>query len=164
MLEPNTIAPDFSGAMDDGTTFRLSEHRGQRNVVLYFYPRDFSGGCTMQACSIQESYGRIRAYNAIIVGISADSVESHRDFRAKHDLEFNSVSDPSGEIRKKYEAFRFAGIFRPRITYVIDKAGVIRSSFQHDIAIGRHVPDIIEALEQIRDSEQAEAQGTDPRR
>lgn len=149
MLAVGTLAPDFTARLDDGTEFRLADMRGDKHVVLYFYPKDGSSGCTAQACSFRDSYAAIRAYDAVIYGVSGDSEESHRSFKADHALSFPLISDPDGRIRDLYEVKSTLPGFRPRITYVIDKQGTIRSAFRHDIAISRHLSDTLDALEAL---------------
>ena len=150
MLAVGTRAPLFEAPLDDGSTFRLADMAGKKNVVLYFYPKDGSAGCTKQACSFRDSYASIRAYDAVIVGVSRDSLESHRRFKEQHSLSFPIASDVDGGIHAMYEVNPILGFLRPRITYVIDKQGIIRAAFRHDFAIGRHLPDTIAALESIQ--------------
>lgn len=150
MLAVHSIAPDFESTLDDGTPFRLYEMRGQKNVVLYFYPADFTGGCTAQACSFRDNYAAVKGYDAIIIGVSGDSQESHVSFRDKHNLGFPLISDPDRAVAGLYEVKSSLPMMRPRITYVIDKQGVIRAAFRHDLAIGRHLSDTLEALEQLQ--------------
>jgi peroxiredoxin Q/BCP len=149
MLKTQAAAPDFEATLDNGETFRLSAMRGDKHVVLYFYPRDFSRGCTAQACSFRDNYAELRDYDAVIVGVSGDSAESHREFREVHRLPFPIISDPDGRLRDLYEVTSAISLLRPRITYVIDKAGIIRAAFRHDVAIGRHLDDTLAALRQI---------------
>jgi peroxiredoxin Q/BCP len=147
MLEVGTIAPDFEATLDDGTLFRLSDLRGKKNVVLYFYPAAFSGGCTRQACQFRDSYDAISDYDAVIIGVSKDTASKHTAFRERYNLGFPMIGATDGLLRN-YDVKTFLG-YRARITYVIDKSGVIRSAFRHDIAIGRHVDDVLAALSQI---------------
>jgi len=149
MLEVGTKAPLFEAPLDDGSTFRLSDLAGEKNVVLYFYPKDFTAGCTREACDFRDGDASIRAYDAVTIGISRDSVESHRAFKARYSLTFPIASDIDASIHDLYEVKPMIGFVRPRITYVIDKAGIIRAAFRHDIAIGRHLPDTIAALESM---------------
>jgi thioredoxin-dependent peroxiredoxin len=149
VLKTSTQAPDFVATLDNGEEFRLSGLRGEKNVVLYFYPRDFSRGCTAQACSFRDNYAEIRSYNAVIIGVSGDSAESHRDFKETHSLEYPIISDADGRIRELYDVRSSIPVLRPRVTYVIDKSGMIRAAFRHDIAVGRHITDVLEALRQI---------------
>jgi len=149
VLAPRTVAPDFTARLDDGTEFRLAEMRGARNVVLYFYPKDFTQGCTRQACSFRDSYASVQAYDAVIVGVSRDSGASHASFKQEHGLAFPLISDADGRVSDLYDVKSALPLIRPRVTYVIDKQGVIRSAFRHDLAIGRHLSDTLAALESI---------------
>jgi peroxiredoxin Q/BCP len=149
VLQPGTTAPDFTAQLDDGSEFRLSDLRGEKNLVLYFYPKDFSQGCTRQACSFRDSYHAVKAFDALIVGVSRDSDASHASFREEHGLEFPLISDTDGSLARLYDVTSMLPLIRPRVTYVIDKQGVIRTAFRHDIAIGRHLSDTLAALEQI---------------
>jgi peroxiredoxin Q/BCP len=152
MLKVGDMAPDFETTLDDGTAFRLSDLRADKNVVLYFYPADFTGGCTAEACSFRDNYDTVKQYDAIIIGVSRDSQESHARFREKHSLGFPLIADEDQRVAGLYDAGgSFLGI-RPRITYVIDKQGIIRAAFRHDIAIGRHLSDTLEALEELQKS------------
>ena len=148
MLKVGDRAPEIDATLEDGTTFRLSEHAGQKNVVLYFYPADFTAGCTREACGFRDKYAEIRALDAVIVGVSGNSEESHAAFKEKHSLPFQMIADPDQRVMQAYEAAK-KGLVRPRITYVIDKAGIIRAAFRHDIAIGRHQTDTLAALQAI---------------
>lgn len=153
MLELGKEAPDFRALLDDNSEFHLAAYRGKKNVVLYFYPRDGSSGCTAQACSFRDNYDTISAYDAIIVGVSGDSEESHRDFKSDHELNFPLIADWDGHVRELYEVSSRVPMLRPRVTYVIDKQGVIRAAFRHDIAIGRHLRDTLAALELVHSGE-----------
>jgi peroxiredoxin Q/BCP len=146
MLAIGSVAPEFSAPVDDGSTFRLSDYREKKNVVLYFYPKDFTPGCTKEACSFRDNYGAIGAYDAIIVGVSADEAEKHSSFREKHSLPFPLIADPGRELQAKYDAKGMLSFMPPRVTYVIDKQGVIRSAIRHDFQVGRHVDEVLEAL------------------
>jgi peroxiredoxin Q/BCP len=150
VLAIGTPAPDFTARLDDGSEFRLSVQRGGKNVVLYFYPKDFSQGCTKQACSFRDSYAALQAYDALIVGVSRDSESSHASFKREHGLSFPLISDADGRLSELYDVKSVLPLVRPRVTYVIDKQGVIRSAFRHDLAIGRHLSDTLAALEDLR--------------
>ena len=150
MLASGTAAPDFTSRLDDGSEFTLSSLRGKKNVVLYFYPKDFSQGCTKQACSFRDSYAAVQAFDALIVGVSRDSEASHASFKREHGLGFPPISDADGRLSELYDVKGVLPLLRPRVTYVIDKQGVIRSAFRHDVAIGRHLGDTLAALEALR--------------
>ena len=150
MLKPGTTAPQFSATLDDGTTFDLSAYRGQKNVVLYFYPKDFTPGCTSQACSFRDNYARIEEHDAIIIGVSGDTETSHASFKDKYELPFRLAADPTKEVHRLYQAVGLIPWITPRVTYVIDKEGVIRSSIRHDFRVKEHVPEVVAALELIQ--------------
>lgn len=120
-------APDFSLVSDDDTRHRLADYRGEW-LVLYFYPKDDTPGCTMEACSIRDSYAELQALNGRIVGVSMDTPEYHRQFKQKYDLPFTLLSDPMGETIRAYGAwgkklFGREGILRK--TFIIDPDGMI---------------------------------------
>ena len=150
VLAVGSQAPDFTARLDDGSEFHLADMRGEKHVVLYFYPKDGSAGCTAQACSFRDSYAAINTYDAMIVGVSGDSEQSHRSFKEHNALSFPLVSDGNGRLRDLYDVKSALPLIRPRITYVIDKQGVIRAAFRHDLAIGRHLSDTLDALEALR--------------
>ena len=152
MLKPGSVAPQFTAPLDDGSTFDLSSYRGTRNVVLYFYPKDFTAGCTAQACSFRDNYGEIAKHDALIFGISGDSEERHASFIEHHSLPFPLIADPGKEVHRLYEAVGLLPFLTPRLTYVIDKAGVIRAAIRHDFRVKEHVPEVLEALEAIEPS------------
>lgn len=149
MLKEGTTAPDFEGTLDDGSTFRLADYAGKKNVVLYFYPKDFTPGCTRQACNFRDDSADIEKQNAIVVGVSADTAESHRAFKEQHNLPFPLVADPDKSIIKLYQAQGLLGLITARVTYVIDKEGTIRRAFRHDLSIGKHLKDTLDALEAV---------------
>ncbi len=149
MLRQGTTAPDFQAELDSGQPFRLSDHKGKKNVVLYFYPRDFTPGCTREACTFRDNYSEVEQYDAVIVGVSTDSADSHQRFREKYDLPFPLITDPEKRLVKQYDADGLLGLTTARITYVIDKEGVIRGALRHDFSIGRHLPEVLDALRSI---------------
>lgn len=155
MLTPGTPAPDFTATLDDGTEFRLADHRGKKHIVLYFYPKDFTPGCTAEACSFRDNYSQIAAYDAIILGVSSDTAASHTAFRQKHSLPFPLIPDPEGRLRTLYDAKGWIPWMPPRITYVIDKEGIIRAALRHDFRVTAHVPEVIEALGKLTPRDQA---------
>lgn len=134
MLEVGTKAPEFSLPDQDGVTRSLSDYRGQK-VVLYFYPKDMTSGCTSQACSFAELYPQFREKGAVVLGVSKDSVESHKRFEQKHGLPFTLLSDPSLATMEAYDVFvdatRAGKPVRKltRSTYLIDEQGLIAKAF-----------------------------------
>lgn len=124
-------APDFELLNDEGKPTKLSDYRGKK-VVLYFYPEDFTSGCEMQACKFRDAYGQVQAKNAVVLGVSPDSVESHRKFREALELPFNLLSDPNFDVIKEYDSATTRtyndGSVKQRTQrgqYVIDERGKI---------------------------------------
>lgn len=134
MLEIGTMAPDFSLPDQDGRMHSLSDYAGKK-VILYFYPADMSPGCTNQACSFRDLYPQIREKGAVILGINADSVESHKRFEEEHGLPFTLLSDPEKKVLQAYDVWKERLMFgRPvmgieRSTYLIDEEGRIAKAF-----------------------------------
>ena len=149
MLKEGTAAPDFEGTLDDGSTFRLADYKGRKNVVLYFYPKDFTPGCTREACNFRDEADSFESHSAVVVGVSSDTADSHKSFKEQHNLPFPLVADPDKRIIKLYQAQGLLGMIIARITYVIDKEGIIRRAFRHDLNIGKHLKDTLSALEAV---------------
>ena len=149
MLQLGSPAPEFTATLDSGETFRLADLRGKKNVVLYFYPKDETAGCVREACQFRDRYAAFRELDAVIVGASTDSAESHQRFREHHKLPFPLIADTDKRISRLFDA---RGLFgRPvRVTYIIDKDGVVRGAFQHDVLIGKHVGDTLERLAELQ--------------
>ena len=130
MLEPGTKAPDFTLADQNGQTHSLSDYKGQK-VVLYFYPKDMTSGCTSQACSFRDLYPQIREKGAVILGISADTVESHKKFEEKHGLPFPMLSDPDKTVIQAYDVWKEKNMYGRKVmglvrsTYLVDENGII---------------------------------------
>jgi peroxiredoxin Q/BCP len=150
MLKEGTPAPDFETTLDTGERFSLAQQRGRQNIVLYFYPKDFTMGCTREACTFRDNYDEIKEYDAMIIGVSTDSDDSHQRFREKHELPFPLIADPEKKLVKLYDTEGFMGLATARVTYVIDKEGNIKRAIRHDLAIGRHLTDVIDALREIQ--------------
>ena len=135
MLEVGTKAPEFSLPDQDGVTRNLADYRGQK-VVLYFYPKDMTSGCTSQACSFGEMYPQFREKGAVVIGVSKDTVESHKRFQEKHGLPFTLLADPSMDVLEAYDVVitgttKTGRVSRrvQRSTYLIDEEGTIVRAF-----------------------------------
>ena len=130
MLETGTKAPDFSLPDQNGSTVRLSDFQGKK-VVLYFYSKDNTPGCTRQACAFAASYEQFKTQNVIVIGISKDSVASHLKFAQKHDLPFILLSDPELQAIQAYGVWQEKKLYGKvsmgvvRTTYIIDEQGTI---------------------------------------
>jgi peroxiredoxin Q/BCP len=139
-------APDFTLPSQSGEIVNLRDFLGQKPVVLFFYPKDDTPGCTKQACAFRDDYEEFAKLDAKVIGISSDSVDSHRRFVSKHDLPFTLLSDEGGNVRKLYGVQNSFGLFPGRVTYVIDDEGVVRHVFSSQLGVERHVEEAIEAL------------------
>jgi peroxiredoxin Q/BCP len=128
-LGEGQTAPDFSLPSQDGKMVKLSDFADKNVVVLYFYPKDFTPGCTTEACTFRDNFEDFRDIGAVVIGISSDSVESHQKFIEKYNLPFLLLSDEGGKVREAYGAAKFVGL-PARITFVIDKKGVVRMVFE----------------------------------
>ena len=129
MLEAGTKAPEFSLPDQNGTVHTLSQYRGQK-VILYFYPKDMTGGCTSQACGFRDLYPHIREKGAVVLGVSKDTVQSHKRFEEAHGLPFTLLSDTLLTVISAYDVLKYDKDGNPtkslvRSTYLIDEDGVI---------------------------------------
>jgi len=133
MLEVGTMAPDFALPDQNGTIRRLLDFRGQK-VVLYFYPKDMTAGCTKQACGFGELYPQFREKGAVVLGISKDTVASHKKFAEKYNLPFLLLSDPERTVIETYGVWQEKKLYGRttmgvvRTTYLIDEAGIIQKA------------------------------------
>ncbi|MBX8635747.1 MAG: thioredoxin-dependent thiol peroxidase [Thermoplasmata archaeon] len=134
MLEEGVRAPDFSVKGDDGRQYRLSDFSGKK-VVLYFYPKDDTPGCTTEACSFRDSLPDISGRNAVIIGVSRDGIDDHRKFKSKYGLNFLLLSDEDSDICGKYGVLREKNMYGrksigiQRSTFIIDEKGMIAKVF-----------------------------------
>ena len=128
-LEEGQSAPDFSLPSHTGEIVKLSDFIDKNVIVLYFYPKDFTPGCTTEACTFRDNFEDFKDLGAVVIGISSDSVESHEKFVLKYNLPFILLSDKDHKVRESYGATRFGGL-PARTTYVIDKKSVIRMIFE----------------------------------
>ena len=143
------VAPDFRLPLNTGEDFRLSLQRGRKNVVLYFYPRDFTWGCSREGCLFSAHIKEIERLEAVIIGISADHVESHMNFIREYDLAFPLASDTDRIVCREYGAEWLHGIAIRRLTYIIDKEGIIRGKTHHEIRINRHWDYVLRVLREL---------------
>jgi thioredoxin-dependent peroxiredoxin len=143
-------APDFTLPSQSGEMVSLKEFLGEKVVILYFYPKDDTPGCTKEACAFRDEHEEFGKLDAEIIGVSSDSVESHRRFAEKHDLSFTLLSDEGGKVRRMYGVPNTFGIFPGRVTYVIDEAGVVRHVFSSQIGAVKHVEGALKSLAAIR--------------
>lgn len=146
------VAPDFSLPSQMGDNVTLSEYFGKTNIVLYFYPKDESPGCTKEACKFRDSYQELVNLGAEVIGVSAQSIESHKSFATHHGLPFLLLSDKDNKVRKLYGVPASLGLLPGRVTYIIDKKGIVRQIFSSQTQVERHVEEAAKALREIEKS------------
>ncbi|MBX3270312.1 MAG: peroxiredoxin [Sandaracinaceae bacterium] len=149
LLEVGALAPAFRAPDQTGATRTLAEHRG-RVVVLYFYPRDATPGCTIEACAFRDTWSEYTRRGVALLGVSVDDVESHREFAEEHELPFPLLSDTDLRITDAYGARDQVGevIYSRRVTFVIDAEGVIRHVFAN-VDPGVHAREVLAALDAL---------------
>lgn len=149
-LKEDETAPDFELPDDENETVRLSDFLGH-NVVLYFYPKDDTPGCTKESCGFRDEMSRVKEMGAKVIGISADSVESHKKFKEKHDLNFPLLSDEKKTVLENYGVWKekqmggrqYMGIVRS--TFLIDREGKIAKVYPK-VRVEGHVDQVMEDL------------------
>jgi len=148
-LKAGDIAPDFTLPDQDKKNVSLKDYSGKKIVVLYFYPKDFTPGCTLEACTFRDSYEIFTDAGAEVLGVSADSPESHVKFREEHRLPFLLLSDEKNEVSKFYGVGKTLGLFANRTTFVIDKTGVIRHIFSSQTDAKKHIEEAIKIVNEL---------------
>jgi peroxiredoxin Q/BCP len=148
-VKEGDTAPDFDGPTSDGSRLGLKNFLGKRNVVLYFYPKDDTPGCTKEACSFRDNLDSIRRMGAEIIGVSLDSVESHRKFASKYNLPFPLISDKEKRIAQAYGVLKDTGTSASRVTFIIDKAGKVAKVFPK-VDVTKHTEEVVAALKGLR--------------
>lgn len=146
-------APDFTLPSQTGTPVRLADYQGKQVVVLYFYPKDNTPGCTAEACAFRDSHEVFAEAGAAVIGVSSDSVDSHGTFANRHELPFVLLSDSGGAVRKQYRVPATLGILPGRVTYVIDPAGVVRHVFSSMTRIDQHVAEALTVVRQLQEEQ-----------
>lgn len=148
LLRVGDKAPDFSALASDGSAVRLKDYIGKGPVVLYFYPKDDTPGCTREACGIRDAFGEFKKLNATVFGVSFDSTESHKKFVAKYDLPFLLLADTEKKIAVAYGAADAESRTPSRVTYLIDQQGRIARVFPK-VNPSEHSAELREALAQM---------------
>lgn len=144
-IQEGQAAPDFSLKATDGSTVALSQFKGQKNVVLYFYPKDDTPGCTKEACAFRDDLKPFEAKDAVILGVSVDDNASHQAFSSKFSLNFPLLSDQGGSVSKAYDAFNPEKGYSRRVTAVIGKDGKIKKFFPQ-VNVEGHSQEVLAAL------------------
>jgi len=144
-----SVAPDFSLSSEDGTQVSLKDYRGKW-VVLYFYPKDFTTGCTIEAHNFQRDQAEYARRNAVILGVSLDSAESHKNFCAKEGLNFKLLADTQHQVSKEYGSLMNFGVAQisARNTFLIDPQGKIARAFS-SVNPTRHSAEMLSAIDEL---------------
>jgi thioredoxin-dependent peroxiredoxin len=149
MIGLGSEAPGFRLPTSKGESVSLEDFRGKKNVVVYFYPKDFTRGCTAEACEFRDSYEEFKNLGAEVIGISGDSQESHRSFAEDHKLPFILLSDSDGSVRKSYGVKKTLGLIPGRVSFVIDKNGIVRHIFSSQSRATAHVGEALAVLKSL---------------
>jgi thioredoxin-dependent peroxiredoxin len=145
-LDVGDRAPDFSATTHDGKRICLADYLGKRGLVLFFYPKDGTPVCTKEACAFRDSYQQFIDAGAEVIGVSSDTGERHSAFTRRHKLSFPLISDTDGLLRKAFSVRKTLGIFPGRVTYVIEKKGIIQRIFSAQFASDEHVRQALAAV------------------
>jgi len=159
-LSVGEIAPGFTLPTQTGEPVNLREILVKRVVVLYFYPKDNTPGCTTEARAFRDSYEVFKEMGAEVIGVSSDSVASHLGFASKCSLPFKLLSDEGGKVRGLYGVPSTLGLFPGRVTYIIDTKGIVRHIFSSQMNPKKHVEEAVRVLKLIRDEEEQEPKGS----
>jgi peroxiredoxin Q/BCP len=152
-LKVGDAAPDFALPSQTGESVSLKGLVGRKEIVLYFYPKDSTSGCTAEACAFRDNYELFKERGAEVVGVSSDSVDSHKGFASRNDLPFILLSDEDGKVRRLYGASSAFGLLPGRVTFIIDRRGIVRHIFSSQPSPKRHIDEALETLEKIQEAE-----------
>ncbi|HVH15938.1 MAG TPA: peroxiredoxin [Candidatus Angelobacter sp.] len=148
-MELGSPAPGFRLRTSNGEYVSLEDFRGNKNVVVYFYPKDFTKGCTAEACEFRDSYEEFKHLGAEVIGISSDNQKSHEAFASEHKLPFVLLTDPDGSVRKSYGVKKTLGFVPGRVSFVIDKNGIVRHVFSSQSRATAHVGEALAVLKSL---------------
>ncbi|WP_437662579.1 peroxiredoxin [Sorangium sp. So ce1182] len=154
-LSVGETAPEFNLQSQKGESVKLSDFRGKKTVVLFFYPKDDTLICTAESCAFRDQYDAFAEAGAEVVGVSADSEGSHEQFAQKHRLPMTLLSDPGGQTAARYGVKPLFGLLPGRVTFVIDRGGVVRHAFSSQLRASRHVEEALAVVKRIEASGRA---------
>lgn len=148
-VRPGDPAPGFRLPDQNGEEVSLADFEGRRAVVLYFYPKDETPGCTKESCAFRDAYEDLKDAGAEVIGVSSDSPASHKRFAARHRLPFTLLSDADAALRKAYGVPATLGLLPGRVTFVIDREGTVRHVFNSQLDPARHVREAKDAIARL---------------
>jgi thioredoxin-dependent peroxiredoxin len=150
MIKKGDQAPNFKLSADDGKIYSLKDFKG-KNLVIYFYPKDMTSGCTTEACDFRDNIKLFKKKNTVIIGISKDSIESHKKFKSKYKLPFTLLSDENMEMLKAYNVWKEKSMYGrkymgiERTTYIIDENGIIVEIY-NKVKVAGHIEEILNKI------------------
>jgi peroxiredoxin Q/BCP len=149
LVQLGSPAPGFRLQTSTGEYVSLEDFHGKKNLVVYFYPKDFTKGCTAEACEFRDSYEEFKNLGAEVIGISNDNQKSHGAFASEHKLPFILLSDSDGAVRKAYGVKKTFGLVPGRVSFVIDKNGIVRHVFSSQSRATAHVGEALAVLKSL---------------
>ena len=150
-IEVGDAAPELTLTTQTNEQIKLADYRGQRAVVVFFYPRDGTPVCTKEACAFRDAYEDFVEAGAVVIGISGDSEARHQAFASNHRLPFVLVSDKGGKARRAFGVRKSMGLLPGRVTYVIDREGIVQHVFSSQFAADRHVREALDAIRKLNE-------------
>ncbi|MDC0661973.1 peroxiredoxin [Marinobacter sp. SS21] len=153
-VELNKPVPDFEAQATESQAVRLSDFKGQKNLVIYFYPKDNTPGCTTEGQDFRDRFGDFKANDTVIFGVSRDSLKVHSNFRTKHEFPFQLISDPDETLCKHFDVIKLKKLYGKeymgidRSTFLIDKEGVLRRKWR-SVKVKGHVEEVLEAASNL---------------
>jgi thioredoxin-dependent peroxiredoxin len=146
--------PDFEAAATRNKTIRLSDYKGEKNVVLYFYPKDSTPGCTTEGQDFRDNYRKLTSRKTVILGVSRDSLKSHENFRSKQEFPFDLISDPDEALCNLMDVMKMKNMYGKKVrgiersTFLIDKDGILRNEWRK-VKVKGHVEEVLEAVKNL---------------
>jgi peroxiredoxin Q/BCP len=150
VLKIGERAPDFTAATAAGHELTLSSLRGHKKVVLYFYPKAFTPGCTAETQSFRDNYEDLKALGAEVIGVSTDDLETQCKFAEENRVTFPMVSDPGGEISRAFGVLWPVVAVDKRVTFILDEYLVVRAVYRHEMQVMKHLDDVINFLKRLK--------------
>ncbi|NEQ52374.1 MAG: peroxiredoxin [Leptolyngbya sp. SIO3F4] len=150
-IQPGERIPSFTLPDQNGQPFDVDQALGKKNLVIYFYPKDYTPGCTKEACRFRDEFDDFKKADATVIGISSDSPEMHKKFAERYRLPFTLLSDRKNEVRKKFGVKgSLMGLLPGRVTFIADKEGVVRHTFNAQFKAEEHVEEALRVLKELQ--------------